>query len=213
MAMWLRSASVLARRGSSYARAVASSQLAAPTTTSRIAPLFTREFSQVGHGSGGRDGGLNIREPPASLPYSVRGLNHIAIAVPDLNAASEFYRTVFGAQVSEPHTLPEHGVTVVIAQVSNFTVELLYPYGEKSPIAKFLEKNPRGGLHHLCFTVDDIDAASKHAASEGVRVLGDGKPRIGAHNNPVLFLDPRDNLGVLCEFEQVSCAEPLKGSE
>ncbi|CAI5536827.1 unnamed protein product [Closterium sp. Naga37s-1] len=168
------------------------------------------KFSQVGHGSGGRDGGVNIRGPPETLPYNVRGLNHIAIAVPDLSAASEFYRTTFGAQVSEPHDLPEHGVRVVIAQVSNCTVELLHPLGEKSPIAKFLEKNPRGGMHHLCFTVDDIGAASKHVSTEGIRVLGDGKPKIGAHGNPVLFLDPRDNLGVLCEFEQVSCAEPHK---
>ncbi|CAI7893166.1 unnamed protein product [Closterium sp. NIES-53] len=209
MAMWLRAASVVARRSSNYARVLSGSQADAPAPA-RIFPALTRQFSQVGHGSGGRDGGVNIRGPPETLPYNVRGLNHIAIAVPDLTAASEFYRTTFGAQVSEPHDLPEHGVRVVIAQVSNCTVELLHPLGEKSPIAKFLEKNPRGGMHHLCFTVDDIGAASKHVSTEGIRVLGDGKPKIGAHGNPVLFLDPRDNLGVLCEFEQVSCAEPHK---
>eukprot|EP00475_Leptophrys_vorax_P033932 TRINITY_DN54152_c0_g1_i1.p1 TRINITY_DN54152_c0_g1~~TRINITY_DN54152_c0_g1_i1.p1 ORF type:complete len:239 (-),score=10.68 TRINITY_DN54152_c0_g1_i1:78-707(-) len=208
MATLLRTACVISRRGSTYARAF-SGILGSTYPAARVSPAFSREFSQVGHGSGGRDGGLNIRSPP-DLPFAVKGLNHLAIAVPDLAAASEFYRTVFGAQVSEPHTLPEHGVTVVIAQVANCTVELLHPFGEKSPIAKFLEKNPKGGLHHMCFTVDDISAASKHVSTEGVRVLGDGKPKIGAHNNPVLFLDPRDNLGVLCEFEQVSCAEPHK---
>ena len=130
-------------------------------------------------------------------------LNHIAIAVPDLASASALYRDTLGASVTEPQELPEHGVTVVFVELSNTKVELLEPFGEDSPITKFLQSNPTGGMHHICYEVDDIEAARDHLQQEGARVLGDGKPKIGAHGKPVLFLHPKDFAGTLVELEQV----------
>lgn len=129
-------------------------------------------------------------------------LNHVAIAVPDLAAATAQYRTMLGAQVTEPQALPEHGVTVVFVIVPNTKVELLEPLGEGSPIAAFLAKNPSGGMHHVCYEVDDILAARDRLKSEGARVLGDGEPKTGAHGKPVLFLHPKDFNGTLIELEQ-----------
>jgi methylmalonyl-CoA/ethylmalonyl-CoA epimerase len=130
-------------------------------------------------------------------------LNHVAIAVPDLEAASSQYKGTFGASVSEPVDLPEHGVTTVFVNLPNTKIELLFPLGDESPIAKFLEKNPAGGIHHLCYEVVDIGLAAEKLKSNGMRILGDGKPRIGAHGKPVLFLHPKDALGALIELEQI----------
>ena len=129
--------------------------------------------------------------------------NHVAIAVPDLEAASNTYRDVLGAAVSEPKQIPAHGVTVVFVELPNTKVELLQPLGEKSPIAGFLEKNPAGGIHHICYEVKDIIAAREQLKASGARVLGDGEPKIGAHDKPVLFLHPKDFAGTLIELEQV----------
>lgn len=131
-------------------------------------------------------------------------LNHIAIAVPDLDAATAKYRDQLGAAVSEPQELPAHGVTVVFVELPNTKVELLFPLGENSPIAAFLAKNPSGGMHHMCFEVEDIRAAAQKLSDEGARVLGDGEPKIGAHGLPVLFLHPKDFDGTLIELEQTS---------
>ncbi len=130
-------------------------------------------------------------------------LNHVAIAVPDLVAASAIYRDVLGARVSEPVQAAEHGVTVVFVELPNTKIELLQPLGEDSPIAAFLARRPAGGLHHLCYEVDDILAARDRLKAEGLRVLGDGEPKIGAHGKPVLFLHPKDLFGTLIELEQV----------
>jgi len=130
-------------------------------------------------------------------------LNHVAIAVPNLEKASRLYRDSLGARVSEPKPQPAHGVTVVFVELPNSKVELLEPLGETSPIAKFLEKNPDGGMHHMCFEVEDILAARDHLKASGARVLGDGTPKIGAHGKPVLFLHPKDFQGTLIEIEQV----------
>lgn len=130
-------------------------------------------------------------------------LNHVAIVVPDLAAASATYRDTLGADVSDPHDLPEHGVTTVFVNLPNTKIELLHPLGNESPIAKFLEKNPSGGMHHVCYEVDDIRAARDRLEAEGARVLGDGEPKIGAHGKPVLFLHPKDFCGTLVELEQV----------
>ena len=130
-------------------------------------------------------------------------LNHVAIAVPDLDAASAQYREMLGADVGAPQDEPDHGVTVVFITLPNTKIELLYPLGEGSPIAGFLAKNPSGGIHHICYEVDDITAASEHLTKEGARVLGDGTPKIGAHGKPVLFLHPKDFNGTLIELEQV----------
>lgn len=129
-------------------------------------------------------------------------LNHVAVAVPDLAAAAARYRDTLGAEVSAPLAQPEHGVTVVFVTLPNSKVELLEPLGADSPIAGFLERNPAGGVHHLCFEVDDIIAARDRLAAEGARVLGDGEPRIGAHGKPVIFLHPKDFCGTLIELEQ-----------
>jgi len=129
-------------------------------------------------------------------------LNHVAIAVRDLAAAAAVYRTTLGADVSEPLAQPEHGVTVVFITLPNTKIELLEPLGEGSPIAKFVEKNPDGGIHHVCYEVDDIIAARDRLRAEGARVLGDGSPKIGAHGKPVLFLHPKDFCGTLVELEQ-----------
>jgi methylmalonyl-CoA/ethylmalonyl-CoA epimerase len=130
-------------------------------------------------------------------------LNHIAIAVRDLAAASAVYRDTLGAKVSDPLPQPEHGVTVVFIELPNAKVELLEPLGAGSPIAKFLEKNPDGGMHHICYEVDDIIAARDRLKAQGARVLGDGEPKIGAHGKPVLFLHPKDFCGTLVEIEQI----------
>ena len=130
-------------------------------------------------------------------------LNHVAIAVPDLDAATTTYRDMLGATVSAPQALPEHGVTEVFVELPNTKIELLEPLGADSPIAKFLEKNAQGGMHHICYEVDDIHAARDHLTAAGARVLGDGEPKIGAHGKPVLFLHPKDFVGTLIELEQV----------
>ena len=130
-------------------------------------------------------------------------LNHVAIAVPDLASASAMYRDTLGATVTAPQLLPEHGVTVVFIELGNTKVELLEPLGEASPIAAFLAKNPAGGMHHVCYEVDDIIAARDRLKAAGARVLGDGEPKIGAHGKPVLFLHPKDFQGTLVELEQV----------
>ncbi|UVK36383.1 methylmalonyl-CoA epimerase [Mesorhizobium sp. AR10] len=129
-------------------------------------------------------------------------LNHVALAVPDLGAAIAAYRDTLGARVTAPQALPEHGVTVVFVDVGNTKIELLEPLGESSPIAAFLEKNPSGGMHHVCYEVDDILAARDRLKASGARVLGDGNPRNGAHGKPVLFLHPKDFFGTLVELEQ-----------
>lgn len=129
-------------------------------------------------------------------------LNHVAIAVPDLEAASAQYRELLGAQVSEPVPQPEHGVTTVFIELPNAKVELLHPLGENSPIAAFLERSPAGGIHHLCYEVADILAARDRLVGQGARVLGSGEPKIGAHHKPVLFLHPKDFSGTLIELEQ-----------
>ncbi|WP_343562906.1 methylmalonyl-CoA epimerase [Kiloniella sp. b19] len=129
-------------------------------------------------------------------------LNHVAIAVPDLEAATALYRDTMGAGVSEPQSLPEHGVTVVFVTLANTKVELLHPLGEASPVQGFLEKNPAGGIHHICYEVPDILAARDRLIADGLRVLGDGEPKIGAHGKPVLFLHPKDCCGTLIELEE-----------
>ncbi len=128
--------------------------------------------------------------------------NHVAIAVPDLAAATATYRDTLGAEVSAPLAQPEHGVTVAFVTLPNTKVELLEPLGPGSPIAAFLERNPAGGVHHLCFEVDDIIAARDRLTGQGARVLGDGEPRLGAHGKPVIFLHPKDFCGTLVELEQ-----------
>jgi methylmalonyl-CoA/ethylmalonyl-CoA epimerase len=129
-------------------------------------------------------------------------LNHVAIAVRDIAKASELYRTTLGAQVSEKVPQPDHGVNTVFITLPNTKIELLEPLGAESPIAKFLERNPDGGIHHICYEVSDIKAARDRLMSQGARVLGSGEPRIGAHGKPVLFLHPKDFCGTLVELEQ-----------
>ena len=130
-------------------------------------------------------------------------LNHVAIVVPDLTAASALYRETLGAKVSDPVDMPTHGVTTVFVELDNTKIELLHPLGEGSPVRKFLENNPSGGMHHVCYEVDDILAARDKLKGDGMRVLGDGEPKIGAHDKPVLFLHPKDFCGTLVELEQV----------
>jgi methylmalonyl-CoA/ethylmalonyl-CoA epimerase len=130
-------------------------------------------------------------------------LNHVAIAVPDLAAAAAQYRDTLGAEVGPAQDEPDHGVTVVFITLPNTKIELLYPLGEGSPITGFLEKNPSGGIHHICYEVDDILAARDRLTGQGARVLGGGQPKIGAHGKPVLFLHPKDFNGCLIELEQV----------
>jgi methylmalonyl-CoA/ethylmalonyl-CoA epimerase len=129
-------------------------------------------------------------------------LNHVAIAVRDIAKASEIYRATLGADVSAPVAQPAHGVTTVFITLPNTKIELLEPLGDNSPIAKFLERNADGGIHHVCYEVDDILAARDRLKAQGARVLGDGEPKIGAHGKPVLFLHPKDFLGTLVELEQ-----------
>ncbi len=129
-------------------------------------------------------------------------LNHVAIAVPDLEAACAVYRDGLGARVSEPEDLPEHGVTVVFVTLPNTKIELVGPLGADSPVARFLERNPAGGMHHVCYEVDDIIAARDRLKEQGARVLGGGEPETGAHGKPVLFLHPKDFCGTLIELEE-----------
>ena len=130
-------------------------------------------------------------------------LNHVAIAVSDLEAATAMYRDTLGAEVSDPIDIPDHGVSTVFVNLPNTKIELLQPLGENSPIAGFLERNPAGGVHHVCFEVEDIFSARDRLVDKGLRVLGDGEPRIGAHGKPVLFLHPKDLCGTLVEIEEV----------
>jgi methylmalonyl-CoA/ethylmalonyl-CoA epimerase len=129
-------------------------------------------------------------------------LNHVAIATSDLAAAAALYRDILGAKVSAPLPQPEHGVTTIFVELPGSKIELLAPLGENSPIANFLTRNPQGGVHHLCFEVEDILAARDQLKATGARVLGDGEPKTGAHGKPVLFLHPKDFGGVLIELEQ-----------
>lgn len=129
-------------------------------------------------------------------------LNHVAIVVPDLEAAAATYRETLGATVSASEDLPEHGVTTVFVELPNTKIELLHPFGEASPIQGFLDKNPSGGMHHICYEVDDILAARDTLKAAGTRILGDGEPKTGAHGKPVLFLHPKDFSGTLIELEQ-----------
>ena len=130
-------------------------------------------------------------------------LNHVAIVVPDLAAGTAIYRDTLGASVSARQALPEHGVTVVFVELPNTKIELLEVLGENSPIAPFLERNPSGGIHHICYEVEDIIAARDRLKADGARVLGDGEPKTGAHGKPVLFLHPKDFCGTLVELEQI----------
>ncbi len=129
-------------------------------------------------------------------------LNHVAIAVPDIVAGSALYRDMLGAQVSEPVAQPEHGVTTVFIELPNTKVELITPLGDASPIRGFLERNPFGGIHHICYEVSDVRAAARDLAARGARILGDAEPKIGAHGKPVIFVHPKDFLGTLIELEQ-----------
>ena len=129
-------------------------------------------------------------------------LNHVAIVVPDLEAGAAIYRDTLGARVSAPLDLPEHGVTTVFVELPNTKIELLHPLGGESPLTRFLEKNPSGGMHHICYEVDDIQASAEKLRAAGARVLGDGQTKIGAHGKPVLFLHPKDFRGTLVELEQ-----------
>jgi len=130
-------------------------------------------------------------------------LNHVAIVVPDLAAAVSLYRGTLGAEVSEPVALPDHGVTTVFVDLGNSKVELLHPLGDESPVGRFLERNPAGGVHHVCYEVSDIIASRERLKEQGARVLGTGEPRDGAHGKPVLFLHPKDFCGTLIELEEV----------
>ena len=129
-------------------------------------------------------------------------LNHVAIAVPDLAQAAALYREALGAELSAPQALPEHGVTIIFVSLPNTKIELLEPLGDNSPIAPFLARNPDGGMHHVCYEVDDIRAARDRLTRQGARILGDGEPKIGAHGKPVLFLHPKDFAGTLIELEE-----------
>jgi len=133
----------------------------------------------------------------------IGNINHIAIAVPDLETAAARWRDTLGADVSAPQSLPEHGVRIVFVTQPNSKVELMEPLGDSSPIAAFLARNPDGGMHHICYEVSDIRAARDRLVDDGARVLGDGEPRTGAHGNPVLFLHPKDFCGTLIELEEV----------
>ena len=142
-----------------------------------------------------------MRDEDPAAPM-IGKLNHVAIAVPDLAAAARVYREMFGAEVSAFEKLPAHGVTVAFVDLGNTRVELLEPLGDNSPVAGFLQKNPAGGIHHVCYEVTDIIAARDRLRKEGARVLGSGEPAIGAHGKPVLFLHPKDFMGTLVELEQ-----------
>jgi methylmalonyl-CoA/ethylmalonyl-CoA epimerase len=140
--------------------------------------------------------------PGPQEKHMIGRLNHVAIAVRDIAKAANVYRRMLGAEVSEPLPQPEHGVTTVFITLPNTKIELLEPLGEASPIARFLERNPDGGIHHVCYEVDDIRAARDKLKAQGARVLGDGEAKMGAHGKPVLFLHPKDFCGALVELEQ-----------
>ncbi|AIK96429.1 methylmalonyl-CoA epimerase [Candidatus Odyssella acanthamoebae] len=129
----------------------------------------------------------------------LKRLNHIAIAVPDLDQAAKFYRDILGATISEPQALPDHGVTTIFVDMGNTKLELLHPLGDTSPVTKFLEKNPQGGIHHYCLEVEDVSRTYAELAQHGIRILG--APKIGAHGKPVIFLHPKDCFGCLVELE------------
>ncbi|MGB8274518.1 MAG: methylmalonyl-CoA epimerase [Alphaproteobacteria bacterium] len=129
-------------------------------------------------------------------------LNHVAIVVPDLEAARRLYRDTLGAKVSKAEDFPAHGVSVVFVELPNTKIELMHPLGDKSPVSHFLERNPAGGVHHICLEVEDILAARDHIKGKGARIIGDGEPKTGAHDKPVLFLHPKDFCGTLVEIEQ-----------
>ena len=133
----------------------------------------------------------------------IGNLNHVAIVVPDLAAAAAIYKNTLGADVSDPQDLPDHGVTTVFVNLPNTKIELLHPLGENSPVAKFLVNNPSGGMHHVCYEVEDIYTARDKLVEEGARILGSPEPKTGAHGKPVLFLHPKDFAGTLVEIEQV----------
>jgi len=133
----------------------------------------------------------------------IGNLNHVAIAVPNLGAARDMYRDQFGADVSDFVPMPEQGVTTVFVSLNNTKIELLEPLGEKSPVAKFIERNPDGGIHHVCYEVDDIVEARDQLKADGARILGDGEPRVGIHGNKILFLHPKDFYGTLIELEEI----------
>jgi len=147
--------------------------------------------------------GINARTFQTGDAMMIGRLNHVAIAVPDLEAAMAQYRDTLGATVGAPQDEPDHGVTVVFIELPNTKIELLFPLGDGSPITGFLEKNPSGGIHHICYEVDDILSARDHLLAKGARILGSGEPKIGAHGKPVLFLHPKDFNGCLVELEQV----------
>jgi methylmalonyl-CoA/ethylmalonyl-CoA epimerase len=154
-------------------------------------------------GVGTRHNRSSLTHAPKKEPPMIGRLNHVAIAVPDLTAAIAQYRDALGAKVGAPQDEPDHGVTVVFIELPNTKIELLHPLGENSPINGFLEKNPSGGIHHICYEVADILAARDKLLASGARVLGSGAPKIGAHGKPVLFLHPKDFNGCLVELEQV----------
>lgn len=157
--------------------------------------------THVGAGSGGRSGGVVVRSPPEDLPYTVKGLKHISIAVPDLASAAEHYRCAFGAQVSAPVDQLDEGVKVVYVKLPNVAIELLHPLEANSAVAKFLEKNPTGGIHHLCFAVDDLNSASRYLEDLGVeRINDDGS----LHQQPALNLHPKDTMGVRVQLQQAN---------
>ncbi|MBT07566.1 MAG: methylmalonyl-CoA epimerase [Rhodospirillaceae bacterium] len=133
----------------------------------------------------------------------IEKLNHVAIVVPDLCKAKLVYEGALGAKVSGVKSLPEHGVSILFVDLGNTKIELMHPLGDGSPISTFLEKNPNGSIHHLCFEVHSIDEALEFLTKKGLRVLGDGIPKIGAHGKPVVFLHPRDFLGTLIELEEI----------
>ena len=134
---------------------------------------------------------------------SIGKLNHIAIAVPNIKSASDIWKKALGAKISAPQTLKEHGVRVVFVESPNTKIELLEPLNENSPISRFLEKNPNGGMHHICYEVNNLKLASQKLESVGAKVLGDGQPKIGAHGKPVIFLNPKDFSGTLIELEEI----------
>lgn len=162
-----------------------------------IVEQFRDKFSKTGQIQARR-----AEQHPIELDAMLGKLNHVAIVVPDLEVATAVYRDTLGANVSEPQDLPEHGVTIVFVNLPNTKIELMHPLGKDSPVQKFLDKNPKGGIHHLCFEVQDIEEAREHLVEQGTRILGDGKPSIGAHEKPVLFLHPADCGGTLIELEQ-----------
>ena len=134
---------------------------------------------------------------------SIGKLNHIAIAVPNIKSASDIWEKALGAKISAPQTLSEHGVRVVFVESPNTKIELLEPLNENSPISRFLEKNPNGGMHHICYEVNNLKLASQKLESVGAKILGDGQPKIGAHGKPVIFLNPKDFSGTLIELEEI----------